>query len=330
MRKISGIFLISICFFISVTSNSFSSEIKKTYEKTFEMDPGGQVSVQSDEGFIKINSWDKPEVRVVWTKRIWGKTKKDAAKRLEQYKVRFNHSGDRLTIRVIEPKNEGISNFWDLLDPDTWKDHRNSPTIDFELKVPREINLSLTADEGDVSVNSIQGDLDIRVDEGEIRIKDIDFIDMNFYADEGDIFGENLQNKNGRISIEVDEGDVNFNHVITKKFNLECDEGDVTLEEFSSNTSNIITDEGSIDIEMVLNGEDRYDISTDEGNVSIYLEPSPDVQLDLETNDGRIRSDFDIKIKKRNDWQRCRDQLGNGSSLVRIYTDEGFIAIRKY
>jgi hypothetical protein len=66
-------YLLLLVFFInfSLSSISFCTEITKKDEKTFPIQPGGQITVKADEGFIKVDSWDKPEVYLVWTKRVW-------------------------------------------------------------------------------------------------------------------------------------------------------------------------------------------------------------------------------------------------------------------
>ena len=330
MKKLN-LLSILVCFFLlTLFSTSFSAEIKKTFEKTFHIEAGGFVTIKGDEGFIKVKSWDKPEVHLTWTKRIWGKNKKQAEEIMELVEVRINQTGNRLHIKVVEPREMRNFSFWDLFDPDTWGSHdRRSPVVDFELTVPREVNLSLSNDEGNVTVSSIKGDVDIDVDEGEIKIRDIEFGEINLYADEGNISATNLKNIDGAISIEVDEGDVLLEDVITNKLRMECDEGDATFRNFTCGSCNITTDEGDIELNIILEQENRYQVYTDEGNVYFYLPDNPDVRFDLETEDGRIRTDFDLKIKKRDDWQQCRDEIGNGSSLIKAYTDEGVISIRK-
>jgi len=165
-------FLVAVLF--GAMSTSFSIEVKKTYEKKFPMEAGGQLTVRGDEGFIKVTSWDKPEVHLVWTKRIWIQNGQQAEKLLDLVEVRINQTGNRLNIKVVEPEHYRNFNFWDIFDPDTWGGHNfRSPVVDFELTVPREIDLSLTNDEGDVSVTSIEGDVAIEVDEGDIELSDI-------------------------------------------------------------------------------------------------------------------------------------------------------------
>jgi len=309
--------------------NSYSSEVKKVEEKSFKMTPGGHISIEGDEGFIKINSWDKPEVHLVMTKRAWGRSQADAEKNLKKIEVRISEYDDRLDIKLVKERDSKNYSFWDLFDPDTWSEHGRSPTVDFELTVPKEINLELINDEGDVTVKSIIGDVEIHVDEGDIEISDIAFNELNLSVDEGDIDGVDLINPDGRLAIEVDEGDVLFEDVRVRRLKVECDEGDISIKDLSCNSCNINTDEGDIELDISLNKNDRYRVYADEGNVSFYLPDAPDVKLDLEAEDGSIRSDFEVRISKKDDRRICRDTIGDGNALIEIYTDEGTIYLRR-
>lgn len=312
-----------------VTLNSFSEEVKKVEEKSFKMAPGGHISVEGDEGFIKISSWNKPEVNLVMTKRAWGRSREDAEKNLKKIEVRINEYDNRLDIKLVKERERKNYSFWDLFDPDTWGEHGRSPTVDFELTVPKQINLDLVNDEGDVTVKSIIGDVEIHVDEGDIDISDIEFNELNLAVDEGDIDGVDLNNPDGRLGIEVDEGDVLFEDVTVRRLKVECDEGYITIKDLSCNSCNINTDEGDIELDISLDENDRYRVYADEGNVSFYLPDDPDVKLDLEAEDGSIRSDFEVRISKKDDRRICRDTIGAGNALIEVYTDEGTIYLRR-
>ncbi len=317
--------LLILCFSIK----SYGAEVKKVEEKTFKIGAGGHVSVEGDEGFIKVNSWDRSEVHLIMTKRAWGRSEKDAEKNLEKIDIRIDEYDNRLDIKLIKAREHKNVSFWDLFDPDTWGEHGRSPTVDFELTVPREINLNLANDEGDVEVKSIVGDVEIHVDEGDIKISDIEFNELSLLTDEGDIEGVDLKNPDGRLTIEVDEGDVWCENVSIRRLKVECDEGDITFKNLSCNSCNISIDEGDVELDISMTENDRYRISADEGNISFYLPHDPDVKLDLEAEDGAIRSDFDVRISKKDDRRICRDTIGDGNALIEVYTDEGTIYLKK-
>ena len=309
--------------------SSSASEVKRVESKTFKMTPGGHIAVEGEEGFIKVNSWDKPEVNLVMTKRAWGRSEKDAENLLERIEVRISESENHLDIKLVKPRETQTVSFWDLFDPDTWGKYRHGISVDFEITVPKQINVNLINDEGDVTIQSIQGDVEIRVDEGDIELNDIDFEVMNLYANEGDIDGARLNNPRGRIVVKLDEGDVTFEEIESQRLSIQCDEGDVTIKKLTCLSCDISADEGDVVLAISPQEADRYRISADEGNIVFYLPQSPDVDLDLETRDGDIRSEFDVRILRRDDRQRCQDKIGEGKSYLEASADEGTIFLRK-
>ncbi len=309
--------------------NSYGSEAKKVEKKSFKMTRGGQISVEGDEGFININSWDKSEVNLIMTLRAWGRSPEEAEKNLKKIEVKIIEYNNQLEIKLVKEKENRNYSFWDLFDPDTWGEHGQSPTVDFELTVPKEINLLLNNDEGDVTVKSIMGDVEIHVDEGDIHISDVAFNELNLFVDEGDINGIDLINPDGRLTIEVDEGDVLIENMSVRRLQVECDESDFTVKNLSCNSCNISTDEGDIKLDIALNENDRYKVSADEGNISFYLPDDPDVNLDLEAENGGIRSDFSVSIEKQDENRVCRDTIGNGGARIEVYTDEGTIFLKR-
>lgn len=324
IRFVTGGLLMS-CLSLSASS----VEVKKTEEKTFRMNPGGYVIVEGDEGFIKVNSWDKSEVHLLMTKRAWGRSQRDAERELEKLEVEIDETDNRLKISLVKPKETREYSFWDLFDPDTWENFRRTRTVDFELTVPQQINLNLTNDEGDVTVNSIHGDVEIHVDEGDLEISDIEFNIMNLYLDEGDIDGSKLDHPDGRLSIKLDEGDTIIEDANLERLRVECDEGDIIFKNLTCEYCSISTDEGDIELGISPKENDHYQVTTDEGNITFNLPEDADVKLDLEAEDGSIRSDFDVKIYRQQDGRRCRDMLGQGNSSIEASTDEGTIYIRR-
>ncbi|MFZ5517364.1 MAG: DUF4097 family beta strand repeat-containing protein [Candidatus Zhuqueibacterota bacterium] len=327
-NRVRSVFICGIVFPL-IFNFSYGSDMKQTIEKTYPMESGGQISIKGDEGFIKIKSWDKNEVHLTMTKQSYGRNQKDAERQLNDLKIEIESQSDRLTIKVISPTEKRNFNLWNLLDPDTWGKSFRTASVDFELTVPEKINLALINDEGNVTVESVSGDLEIDVDEGDIHLKNIVFETASLFSDEGDIHASKITNPEGRLTVSVDEGDVTLEKVVAQRVKIECDEGNIDINGLECRTCDITTDEGDVDVTPILGASDHYYITTGEGNISFYLDQSPNVSLDLETQDGFIQDDFQLSISRGEDGQQCRQKIGTGSSPIEMYAGEGNIHIRK-
>lgn len=313
---------------LTMVKNSAAYEETSVEQKSFEMKPGGSIIVISDEGNISVNSWESNEVKLVMKKRAWARSKSEAKELLKKLEIEIEHTAN-LSIRQVKFYDERHFSFWDIFDPDNWGKHNWSVTVDFELTVPRQSDLRLETDEGDVDVTDILGDLEIAVDEGNVELKDIEYNHINVKIDEGDFDCYNLMGDGGRINLETDEGTIRLEKGKVTKLLADCDEGDIYLKDIELGNCELNTDEGDIEARMSLQPQGKYRLSTDEGNVRIYLSKNINLDVKLETAEGDIDTDFDLTITELDDGERARGTIGDGSAQLEVYTDEGDIILER-
>lgn len=107
-----------------------SAETSRELHETYDLAPGGVVSVNSASGYIRVTSWSEDRVKVDAVKR--GGRDEDTS-RIE---IQVTPRPGRIDIRTIYPRNE---------------DSRVS--VDYDLKVPRGVVLnSLTTTSGEITV----------------------------------------------------------------------------------------------------------------------------------------------------------------------------------
>jgi hypothetical protein len=265
-------------------------EISKTEERSFDFRPGGRVQVTGNAGFIRVESWEKNEVFLRYTKRVWDSRRREAERRMENLQVEISDQPGQLIIRQVPEFEEDHFDFFDLFDPDTWSRARYAARIDFELRVPRQCELILETDEGEITVRQIEGNVEVNSDEGDIDLDDISRGDVTAETDEGDIIALRLTAKGGSLN----------------------------------------SDEGDIEVDAARFDEGTWHITTDEGDVELFLPASANAEIELETTDGRIRSDFKLnRISDDEDGERLTGRLGDGRARLEIYTDEGDISLRR-
>jgi hypothetical protein len=137
-----------------------AGELRKTEEKTFQVPAGGKVSVIADEGDITIESWDNSEVFVTVTKKAWSRRKNRAEKIMEKIRVEMTLEGNTLTVREPEDQRWKGSELSELFRGD-WFSDGEGYSVDYSLKVPKEIGIRAEADEGDVACSGISGSLSL-------------------------------------------------------------------------------------------------------------------------------------------------------------------------
>ena len=330
MRK--GIFVGAIVygvFLVTLGSPTFAEEAKKVEKKTFNLKPGGLVTVIGDNGYVRVKSWGKEQVELTMTKWAWDRSERRAQRRLEEIEVDINQSGDRLTIQVLDTERQRHFNFFDLFDSDRWGHGWEETRVDFDLMVPREVDLDIENDEGEVEITGIKGDVSVEADEGEVNLRDVQFKDLRITADEGEVTCEQVKGREGRLSINADEGRVRIEEAEVGDLQVECDEGDILLTRAGLESFRLTTDEGDIEADLDPTGRGRYQMDADEGDVFVTLPKDASLTLDLETENGHINSDFSLSVERQEEGESAHGRLGKGEARLEIYTQEGEITLEE-
>jgi len=329
------IFQLLIIFFLIVAGSNFvhantPEEITKTEERAFDFNSGGRIQVTGDAGFIRVESWDKNEVYLRYTKRVWESNRRSAEKRMEDLQVEINDQPGQLSIRQIPELEERDFNFFDLFDPDRWGHSRHASRIEFELKVPRQCHLILESDEGDITVRQVEGEVKVDSDEGNIDLENLAGGEVSAETDEGEIDCRNLQLDDYRLQLASDEGALKASEVAARSVWAETDEGDIVLLRLNASGGKLNSDEGDIELEATRFDEGAWNITTAEGDVELFIPTNADAEISLESNDGNIRSDFSLdRISDDDDGERLNGRLGEGRGRLEVYTDEGDISLRR-
>ncbi len=306
-----------------------AGEMRDEEEFSFTMQPGGRVTLICDDGSVTVKAWDKNEVYLKVTKIVWEHDRSRAEELLRDLQVKTDHYDDDLYIKEIDLHHGNSFRLSDLFNSQTWRDHPRY-RIDFDLVVPREINLKIESDEGDVQIDHVSGRLDLEIDEGNLLLSDLENVDVRIRIDEGDTECRNIRGENSRMDLFVDEGLVRFDYCEFSTLEIESDEGGMILKQLRTRDCRITSDDGDIEVGLQILRDGRYRLSTDEGDITILLAENSNISLDLTSSDGRVRSDFPLTMEE---WgsggQRLRGKVGQETARLTATTDDGHIVLRK-
>jgi hypothetical protein len=164
-------------------------------EKRFSVATEADLTIETFDGSLKVQSWDRPEVLVQMEKR--GPDREMAA----AIEVTSTQNGDRIEIRAREPKRDG--GFVGI--------NLQGASVSFTMSVPRSVKLSAQTGDGSISLDRVSGTLDLRSNDGSIRATSIAG-DVTARTEDGSIQLEGTmaalraETGDGSIVIEADEG----------------------------------------------------------------------------------------------------------------------------
>ena len=138
---------------------------KKVAEKTFDFAPGGEVSIDSRNGRIVIESWDRSEVRLQITRSVRAPDEKKAEALLKELQADVELTPGRLEIVSRYPKRRENVGLWDFLGQKV-----GAMDIHYYLQVPKSTAVTLQTTNGEIRVRGTSRSVDAATTNGDISI----------------------------------------------------------------------------------------------------------------------------------------------------------------
>ena len=137
-----GILLIP---WFSVIAQDFS----KTYDKKFDVDKGAVLVIKNKFGDVKCVNWEESSVSIVVTVEVDASSQEKANRVFDKIQVEL--SGDRTRV-------EGITDVGSISNADF--------SVNYDIKMPRWINIDINNQFGDIYVDEIDGTSRIKLEYG--------------------------------------------------------------------------------------------------------------------------------------------------------------------
>jgi DUF4097 and DUF4098 domain-containing protein YvlB len=267
-------------------------------EKRFALDGTPELHLETFDGAIEIQSWDKPEVLVEIEKR--GATREA----VDALQVESSQRGNRIELAAKRPKSETIAFGFG-----------SSASARLIVSVPRQADVTARTGDGSIRVERISGRLDLRTGDGAIKTSDTSG-ELKLSTGDGSVTVDRAE---GRIALETGDGAVN---VTGKLSDVKLHTGDGSI---------------VYRVEPGASMADDWDISTGDGAVSLFLPRAFHAQVDAHTGDGGIRNDLRLVRESEGDRESddeakrrtLRGRLGDGGRVLRVRTGDGSISLKE-
>ncbi|HEY2934799.1 MAG TPA: DUF4097 family beta strand repeat-containing protein [Acidobacteriota bacterium] len=303
--------------------------IDRTVNRTFQVRPGGKLTVESDLGSIQVKSTSSDRVDVEVIRKVNARDDAEADKILRDLDLQITQSGSDVQVRAKLPRHFG----WD-----NWGRHLR---LAFNINVPRSFNVDLQTSGGSIGVDDLQGEVRSKTSGGSLRFGHI----------QGPVHGRtsggsiHLDSCNGNADVETSGGSIQMGDV----------EGDVRADTSGGSiriarvqgTVKAETSGGSIDVEEVMgqiqastsgggvsasiSRQPRGDcrLSTSGGSINVNLADRIAVDLDAETSGGHVRVDFPVTIQGAISKTELRTPLNGGGPKLFLRTSGGNVNVRR-
>jgi DUF4097 and DUF4098 domain-containing protein YvlB len=339
----------------------FGKEYSYTGEISQPIAAGGAVHVKCDRGNITVSSWDQPQVKVVYRKRILAASQGEADSTNQSTTPKLQAQG---TTIEVQANTEGAA--------------AKGVTSDIEVFIPVKADIELTAQRGDVSVTQRTGGVKVITQHGDVNVDQVTG-DVNVSARHGSLHASNVTGNlamDGRLDdlaletisgtvfvsaeifgdtrlsklqrgatirtsrtelqfaklngdLTMDSGDLQGDGLLGP-LSLSTTSKDVTLRNLAGDVR-INDDHGDIDLESTSSAAlGNLDLTAHHGNVQLRLPPKANFQYQIVTRHGDISSDFEnVRSENHTGAASATGAVGRGGIKIKITADNGDIEISK-
>lgn len=184
MNRLNGRLILTALLALVVSPFSGTAaqdETGERFQRSFPLASGGWVTVENYKGKIEVQGSNQEHVTVAVVKRFEGSSRL-RSQWLEETKVDFTTSGNRLHVKVAYPKHHhGFSNYTGDHDCDGGD---FAGAVELTIHTPRQVNLDLDGYKPEMLINSIHGDIRIESYKSPITIEStIGSIRVNTYKE---------------------------------------------------------------------------------------------------------------------------------------------------
>jgi DUF4097 and DUF4098 domain-containing protein YvlB len=155
--------LLALSAVLLTSASAGATTLHGTFDRTFDVRPGALFALDNTNGHITIRSWDQPRVQVHAVKTVESRDSDVARKAFDALKIEPSVTADAVRINTIYPqKNQGIL--------DWIAGTSVNMNVEYEVTVPRSMNLEVENTNGAIDVDGVRGSHRISTTNGHIEL----------------------------------------------------------------------------------------------------------------------------------------------------------------
>ncbi len=275
---------------------------QKSFDKKFQVTPGGTLTVSTDIGNVKVSAGSGSEVAV--TVRMEGRSGD-----LEKFVIDANQSGNSVSVTGKMPKS-----FWRFF-------NNHNLDVEFTVTVPKNYNVRLSTSGGDVSIAGITGTVNGETSGGNVSISQIEGT-AKLETSGGDIHVDGVK---GDIKAETSGGDVKVRNVVGN-VEGETSGGNIAAEDVDGKVR-LETSGGNVMIK-VRGANKGIHAETSGGNVTVMISKKVGAMIDAGTSGGEVVCDLPVTVSGKIAEDHVKGTVNGGGELIYAHTSGGNVEIR--
>ena len=273
---------------MSSVSIARPSAIKGSFERSLRVGGPVDLDVSTGSGDITIRPSAAGAVRIsgkIQAHDNWGDSNAEKKVRYLEQNPPIEQDGNHIRIGRLEDR-----------------ELTRNVSIDYEIEVPVETQVSSNTGSGEVSVEGIRGPVKATSGSGDLKLRSLQS-DVTLKTGSGNVSLEEISG--GRVEVETGSGGVELRH-------LRC-------------AMRVHTGSGNISAEGELTGD--WTLHAGSGGITVRLPSETGFDLDAHTGSGEIHTDLPITVQGSIGRGELRGKVKGGGARLELRTGSGDITV---
>lgn len=289
------------------------AKIERTVEKTFTVQPGGNVYVETQGGNIHVHASSDNVVKVTAKQTINAANEAEADEILEKLTLSMEQTGNDVALVAKYEKRPTGFRF------SNWPPVR----VDFIVTVPASFAAELKTSGGNLVVGDLAGKVNARTSGGDIKLGTIGSV-VDASTSGGNVV---LAEGKANVKLRTSGGNISVGRVAGSA-ELSTSGGDIKVDAVE-NTLQARTSGGNVSAGVfgLLKGD--CELHTSGGNVTAVIDKNAAFRLDASTSGGRVRAEgLTITLEKSNHGKsHLSGDVNGGGSLLKLRSSGGNVTV---
>lgn len=309
------------------------SSIEDNIKKSFQVEPGGNLVLETDIGAIKVWSGESNAVEVEVVRKVRTTSSRRQKRVLKDFEINFRQEGNTVYIEADYDRDDFLR-FWDFF-------FSRRLQVEFLISVPKKFNVDLKTSGGSIAVDDLEGEVRSRTSGGSLNFKNI----------QGPLLGKTsggsikllscignaeVRTSGGSITIGEVDGDI-IAHTSGGRVEIGRAKGRVDAHT-SGGSIQVKEVMGAIkasssggSVEATISGQPSSDcrLTTSGGSVTVFMAEDIQVDVNARTSGGRVHTEFPVTIQGEISRSSLYAKINGGGPELYLHTSGGSIYIRK-
>jgi hypothetical protein len=217
--------------------------------------------------------------------------------------------GNALVVRAEEPH----------LDGNAWRGH-GGVHVRIHVGIPNAVDLSLTTGDGDVSVGSVDGRVEIQTGDGDVLVGDV-LGETAIRTGDGDVSLGMI--RASTLMVQTGDGDIAIGGIEAERIELRTGDGDVALAS-AAGPIDAATNDGDVSIQLAT--ASPVSVRTGDGDIAIIVAQSLGFDLDLTGADVSVPHGMVMEGDVTSG--SARGTVNGGGPLIKAVTGDGTVVVK--